>query len=80
VLVTPSWHPATFGVWGRPVNLAKRLCEVAGPGEVRIGPAAFARSEGGALSAEAARIRVRGFADAVDAYRITTGESLVLTG
>jgi class 3 adenylate cyclase len=80
VLVTPSWHPATFGVWGRPVNLAKRLCEVAGPGEVQIGPAAFAGSGGGAVSAEPARIRVRGFAEAVDVYRITSGEALMLTG
>jgi class 3 adenylate cyclase len=44
VLVTPSWEPAAFGVRGRPVNLAKRLCDLAGPGEVQLGPAAFGRA------------------------------------
>ena len=40
--MTPSWPPAGYGVWGRPVNHAQRLCALAGPGEVqvRVGPAA----------------------------------------
>ncbi|GGL04050.1 hypothetical protein GCM10012284_43410 [Mangrovihabitans endophyticus] len=42
VFVTPSWPPAGFGVWGRAVNVAARLCDLAGPGEVHIGPAAYA--------------------------------------
>lgn len=41
VLVSPSWEPAGFAVWGRAVTLARRLCEVAGPGTVHIGPRAF---------------------------------------
>jgi class 3 adenylate cyclase len=42
VLVTPTWEPAGFGVWGRAVNHAQRLCDLAGPGELNIGPAASA--------------------------------------
>jgi class 3 adenylate cyclase len=41
VFVTPSWPPARYGVWGRAVNLAARLCAVAGPGELQIGPRAY---------------------------------------
>jgi class 3 adenylate cyclase len=44
VFVTPSWPPAGYGVWGRAVNLAARLCAKAGPGDLLIGPEAFARS------------------------------------
>jgi class 3 adenylate cyclase len=42
VLVTPTWNSAAFGVWGRAVNHAQRLCELAGPGELHVGPAAYA--------------------------------------
>ena len=45
VLVTPSWQAAGFGVWGRAVNLAKRLCDLAGPGEIQLGPGAFAAAK-----------------------------------
>jgi len=41
VLVSPSWEPAGFAVWGRAVTFAKRLCDLAGPGTVHIGPRAF---------------------------------------
>jgi class 3 adenylate cyclase len=44
VFVTPSWPPAGYGIWGRAVNLAARLCALAGPGELQIGPDAYARS------------------------------------
>src|SRR4029450_5693712 len=44
VFVTPSWPPAGYGVWGRAVNLAQRLCALAGPGELRFGPGAYARA------------------------------------
>jgi class 3 adenylate cyclase len=68
VLVTPSWEPAGYGVWGRPVNLAKRLCDTAGPGELAIGPAAYARA--GVLGAAPVRVQVKGVADPVDSHRI----------
>jgi class 3 adenylate cyclase len=68
--VTPSWAPAGFGVWGRPVNLAKRLCDFAGPGEVQIGPAAFARAGYRAGPANAMRARFKGITGAVVAHRV----------
>ncbi|HEX5199962.1 MAG TPA: adenylate/guanylate cyclase domain-containing protein [Actinoplanes sp.] len=70
VLVTRSWEPAGFGVWGRAVNLAQRMCGVAGPGELVLGPAAYARSEHLAAPATAASVRVRGVADPVAAHRV----------
>jgi class 3 adenylate cyclase len=70
VLVTPSWEPAGFGVWGRPVNLAKRLCDLAGPGEVQIGPAAFARAGHLLGAARPVRLRVKGVAAAVVAHQL----------
>lgn len=44
VLVAPGWGPASFSVWGRAVVYAKRLCDLAGPGELRVGPAARFRA------------------------------------
>jgi class 3 adenylate cyclase len=41
VLVSPSWQPAGFAVWGRAVTVASRLCDLAGPGSIHIGPRAF---------------------------------------
>jgi class 3 adenylate cyclase len=40
VLVSPSWEPAGYAVWGRAVTLAKRLCDLAGPGTILMGPTA----------------------------------------
>jgi len=41
VLVSPSWQPAGFAVWGRAVTVASRLCDLAGPGTIHIGPRTF---------------------------------------
>ncbi len=71
VLVTRSWEPASYGVWGRAVNLAQRLCGVAGPGELVLGPAAYARAGHLAGPATEALVRVRGVADPVPAHRVT---------
>jgi class 3 adenylate cyclase len=71
VLVTPSWEPAGFGVWGRAVNLAKRLCDVAGPGELQVGPAAYARIGRPACGAEPVIARLKGFSGAVVSHRVT---------
>ncbi|WP_412746310.1 adenylate/guanylate cyclase domain-containing protein [Krasilnikovia sp. MM14-A1004] len=60
IYVTASWPPAGYGVWGRPVNLAKRLCDLAGPGELQIGPRAFARVRRRFGPARAARARLKG--------------------
>jgi class 3 adenylate cyclase len=71
VLLTPSWEPAGFGVWGRAVNLAKRLCDVAGPGELQVGPAAFELSGRTECSAEPVRARLKGITGAVLSHRVT---------
>jgi class 3 adenylate cyclase len=70
VLVTPSWEPAGFGVWGRPVNLAKRLCDFAGPGEVQVGPAAFGRVGQRIWPATPAQAWLKGIAGPVVAHRL----------
>jgi len=43
VLVSPSWQSASFGVWGRAVTVAARLCDLAGPSTVYVGPEAARR-------------------------------------
>jgi class 3 adenylate cyclase len=71
VLVTRSWEPACFGVWGRAVNLAQRMCSVAGPGELVLGPAAYATAGRLPAPADQTLVRVRGVADPVPAHRVT---------
>ncbi|HEX6074921.1 MAG TPA: adenylate/guanylate cyclase domain-containing protein [Micromonosporaceae bacterium] len=70
VLVTPSWQVAEFGVWGRPVNLAKRLCDLAGPDEIQIGPGAFARARHGIGPVTTMPARLKGVIGAVTAHRV----------
>ncbi|WP_203788824.1 adenylate/guanylate cyclase domain-containing protein [Paractinoplanes rishiriensis] len=43
VLVSPPWQSASFGVWGRAVTVAARLCDLAGPSTVYVGPQAARR-------------------------------------
>jgi len=43
VLVSPSWQSASFGVWGSAVTVAARLCDLAGPSTVYVGPQAARR-------------------------------------
>jgi class 3 adenylate cyclase len=76
VLVTPSWAPAGFAVWGRAVNRAKRLCDIAGPGEVRIGPGAFQRAGRGMRSARSAPARLKGISGAMLSHTITAGDPI----
>jgi class 3 adenylate cyclase len=71
VLVTPSWEPAGFAVWGRTVNRAKRLCDLAGPGEVQVGPDAFARAGHRWHCPRPVRARLKGIAGTVLAHRFT---------
>ena len=70
VLVTRSWEPACFGVWGRAVNLAQRLCALAGPGELRIGPVAYARASRPAAAAHTEQARVKGIPHPVVSHSI----------
>ena len=71
VLVTGSWEPACFGVWGHAVNLAQRLCDLAGPGELMVGPAAATRAGRGMDRASTAVLRPRGIDHPVAAQRLT---------
>jgi class 3 adenylate cyclase len=46
VLISRAWRPARYAVWGRPVTVAARLCDLAGPHTVNIGPQAFELNAG----------------------------------
>lgn len=65
VFVTPSWPPAGYGVRGRAVNLAQRLCALAGPGELQIGPGAYAAAGDRVTAATAGRSRLKGILEPV---------------
>jgi class 3 adenylate cyclase len=76
VLVSPAWEPAGFAVWGRAVNLAKRLCELAGPNTVHVGPGAY-HSAGQCLrSATPVQVDLKGVTGTVLAYSVTAGEEI----
>ena len=70
LFVTPSWPPAGYGVWGRAVNHAQRLCALAGPGELQIGPGAYSRSTIRPALARPQRARLKGVPTPVLAHRI----------
>jgi class 3 adenylate cyclase len=77
VLVSPSWEPARFAVWGRTVTVAKRLCDLAGPSTIHIGPHAYANGGGAVLAsvgvsaARAVLTGLKGIAGEIPAYRVT---------
>jgi class 3 adenylate cyclase len=70
VYITPSWPPAGYGVWGRPVNLAQRLCSLAGPGELQIGPAAYARAGSSFGPSTSRQAQLKGMRLPVTAHRL----------
>jgi class 3 adenylate cyclase len=76
VLVTRSWEPAEFGVWGRPVNIAQRLCDFAGPGERQIGPGAFATAGTQVGAATPVRVWLQGITHTVVAHRMIFNEPM----
>jgi class 3 adenylate cyclase len=77
VLVSPSWEPARFAVWGRAVTMAKRLCDTAGPGTIHIGQLAYENGgrcvlagwNGGLTTCVSARLE--GIADNVVIHSVT---------
>jgi class 3 adenylate cyclase len=69
VFVTSSWPPAGYGIWGRAVTLAQRLCSVAGPGELQIGPGAHGRTGRAAIGVPAEQSRLKGIAHPVISHR-----------
>jgi class 3 adenylate cyclase len=70
VLVTSPWETAGFGVWGRPVTRAKRLCDLAGPGQLQVGPGAYALAGRRLDAATPVLARLRGVADDVTAHQV----------
>jgi class 3 adenylate cyclase len=74
VFITPTWPPAGYGVWGRPVNLAQRLCALAGPGELQVGPEAYARA-GGSFASTPRQARLKGVHRPVVAHRMPVAAS-----
>jgi class 3 adenylate cyclase len=78
VLVTQSWEPATFGVWGRAVTMAKRLCDTAGPGQVHVGPGAYGQAGTSLADATATWLTLKGIAHTVPAYRLSRDGSRAL--
>jgi class 3 adenylate cyclase len=71
VLVSPSWEPARFGVWGNAVTVAKRLCDLAGPSAIHIGPRAFALVGQGFAFANPVRAHLEGTSGDVLIHRVT---------
>jgi class 3 adenylate cyclase len=69
VLVTHSWEPAAFGVWGHAVNVARRLCEAAAPAQLVLGPAAFNRCQH-QVDSLAVRLQLHGITRPVVAHRV----------
>jgi len=74
VLVTPSWEPGRFAVWGRVVNIGKRLCDLAAAGELQLGPMAFGRVAEQVSAATPARVTLKGITDAIVAHRVVGGQ------
>jgi class 3 adenylate cyclase len=72
VLVSPSWEPAGFAVWGQAVTLAKRLCDLAGPGTVHIGPRAFEITGHAVGFAKPVRAHLKGIAGEVLVRSVNT--------
>ena len=70
VLVTPSWEPGRFAVWGRVVNVGKRLCDLAAAGELQLGPVAFGRVAEQVGAATPARVTLKGITDAIVTHRV----------
>jgi class 3 adenylate cyclase len=70
LFVTPSWPPAGYGVWGRAVNIAARLCALAGPGELQIGPGAYKRSTEESAAALPQRAMLKGVMGSVTTHRM----------
>jgi class 3 adenylate cyclase len=70
VFVTPSWPPAGYGVWGRAVNIAARLCALAGPGELQIGPGAYSRTANRTFVSSPERAALKGVVGPVLSHRI----------
>jgi class 3 adenylate cyclase len=70
VLVTRPRHPASFGVWGHAVNVARRLCDTAAPAQLVVGSAAYTRYGHHAGSSAPVLLQLHSMAQPIVAYRI----------
>jgi len=70
VLVTPAWEPGRFAVWGRVVNIGKRLCDLAAAGELQLGPMAFGRVAEQVSATPSDPVTLKGLAGAIVAHRV----------
>ena len=61
----------SYTVFGRGVNLAARLCGLAAPGEVLLGPQTFEAVRNDIEGIELPETRLKGMADAVRPVRLT---------
>jgi class 3 adenylate cyclase len=73
VLVTRPRYPASFGVWGHAVNVARRLCDTAAPAQLVVGSAAYTRCGRKAGSSAPVLLQLHSMADPIVAYRIAPG-------
>jgi class 3 adenylate cyclase len=78
VLVSPSWEPAGFSIWGRAVTIASRLCDLAGPGTIHIGPRAFELVGPGVGFAPPVNAQLKGTRGDVLVRRLTVGPAPAL--
>jgi class 3 adenylate cyclase len=78
VLVSPSWKPAGFAVWGRAVTVASRLCDLAGPGNIHIGPRTFELAGPDIGHTPPVRARLKGTRGHVLVRRVTSCPERIL--
>jgi len=78
VLVSPSWQPAGFAVWGRAVTVASRLCDLAGPGSIHIGPRTFELAGPDIGHTPPVRARLKGTRGHVLVRRVTSCPERIL--
>jgi class 3 adenylate cyclase/tetratricopeptide (TPR) repeat protein len=75
VLVLPSDETVGWSLVGSPVNLASRLCDAAGPGQVLVDDEVRRLATGAAAWSSAGPVDVRGAHEAVSTWTLLAGAS-----
>ena len=65
-----------YTVLGERVNLASRLCSIAGPGEVLVDEATLAKLGNRAQAEPKGEVNLKGFSEPVNVYRLKTVTSV----